>query len=335
MSTQNTYALSIGISNYRHMRRLSCAAHDAQDLAEVVSHSASPAQVRLLLDGEATKPAILSGLAWLADSARTEDTVVVFFSGHGGRTGRHEDEAACFCPVEALSHELVGTSLTGGELTAALRAVRSERLVVLIDACHSGGFGEPRSRSTGLTAGLTAKDVSSLLQGRGRVVMAASRPDELAWELEGMRNGLFTHYLLRGLRGEVAREDGTVWVSELFGYISRSVRQHGLQHPYQKAVGEDFVVVVKPGAASPEALASRPALQEADQRSLRRMMREAYNRPELSLLCRDLGLSIEDLPGTTLETQLMELIDHCHRHGLWDRLLDMMRADRPQLTAVA
>lgn len=334
MSAKHTYALSIGINRYRHLRRLSCAAHDAQDLAEVVSHSAGPAQVRLLLDGEATKPAILSGLTWLADSTGPEDTAIVFFSGHGGRAGGHEDAAACFCPAEALSHGLVGMCLTGGELTAALRAVRSERLVVLIDACYSGGFGEPRSRSTGLTTGLTAKDVSSLIEGRGRVVMAASRPDELAWELEGMRNGLFTHYLLRGLQGEVAQADGTVWVSELFGYVSRSVRQHGLQHPYQKAVGEDFVVVVRPGATIPEVPTSRPALQEVDQRSLRRMMREAYNRPELSLLCRDLGLSIEDLPGTTLETQLMELIDHCHRHGLRERLLGMMRADRPQLLAV-
>lgn len=333
MSTKNTYALSIGISNYRHLRRLSCPARDAQDLAEVVSRAAGPAQVRLLLDGEATKPAILRDLAWLADSAGPEDTVVVFFSGHGGRAGTHEEEAACFCPAEASSNALVETSITGCDLTAALRAVHSERLIVLIDSCHSGGFGEPRSGSTGLTAELTAKDVSSLLQGRGRVIMAASRPDEAAWELEGMRNGLFTHYLLRGLRGEVAREDGTIWVSELFGYVSRSVRQHGLQHPYQKAVGEDFVVAVWAGAANPEAPASRPALQEIDQRSLRRMMREAYNRPELSLLCRDLGLSIEDLPGATLETQLMELIDHCHRHSLQKRLLDMVRADRPQLTA--
>lgn len=331
MSTKQIYALSIGISRYKHLRPLSCAAYDAQDLAEVLSDVVSPAQVKLLLDEDATKQAILRDLTWLANNTGPNDTAIVFFSGHGGRGNAQPDTQACFCPVEASLHAFEQTSLTGSELTAALRTVKSERLVVLLDACYSGGIGEPRSRHAGITNGLTGRDVSALLEGRGRVVMAASRPDELAWELCGMRNGLFTHYLLRGLRGEIARADGTVWVSELFSYVSRNVRRHGCQHPYQKAIGEDFVVMAQLCPTDHTVRAPHPTSQEVDRRSLRQEMRKAYNRADLSLLCRDIGLSLEDLPGTTLETQLMELIDHCHRHGQYDKLLKQMRMDRPHL----
>lgn len=329
MNTKQTYVLSIGISRYQYLRPLSCAANDAQDLSELLSHSADPIDVKLLLDDDATKPAVLREFAWLANSAGSEDTAIVFFSGHGGRTALEENNEACFCTVETSSSAIRQTSLTSDELTAALRAVKAKRLVVLIDACYSGGLGEPRSRSASLTMALTAKDVNSLLEGEGRVIIAASRPDELAWEVTQMRNGVFTHYLLGGLRGEVAHADGTIWVSELFGYISRNVRLHGKQHPYQKAVGEDFVVVVQRGTENVEALTSH---LELDQRSLRRMMHRAYSRSELSLLCKDLGFTLDDLEGTTLETQLMELIDHCDRHGLNEQLLALIRADRPQLT---
>lgn len=328
MSIKQIYAVSIGISRYRKLRPLACAAHDAHDLVEVLQSGASPAQIRLLLNEEATKQNILGELKWLAQNAPANSTAVVFFSGHGGRPDNATRAQACFCPFDASLRGMERTCITSAELTAALRTIRSERLVVLLDTCYSGGLGEPRKHGGVVHTGLTSRDVDALIEGQGRVIMAASRPDESAWELSGMRNGLFTNYLLRGLRGESARPDGTVWASEVFGYISRQVRHHGCQHPYQKAIGEDFVVIVQPQAASqPQSL----ALTQLDQRSLRQVMRKAYNRAELSLLCRDLGLSLEDLPGTTLETQLMELIDHCQRHGLYDQLLEQMQMDRRQL----
>jgi hypothetical protein len=182
-----------------------------------------------------------------------------------------------------------------------------------------------------LDAGLSARALGHLIEGSGRVIIAASRPDESAWELPGMRNGLFTNYLLGALRGEVARTDGSIWVSKVFSYVSRCVRRHGHQRPFQKAIGEDFVVLVQSKGKEQAKIKTCPALREIDRRSLRRVMHSAYNRAELSLLCRDLSLTLEDLPGTTLETQLMELIDHCHRHGLYDRLLERVQSDRPQL----
>jgi metacaspase-1 len=332
MSTTQVYALTVGISQYKNLRALRCATNDANDLAAVFRAGAIPCQIRQLLDEAATKDSILKELAWAADSAGSDDTAIVFFSGHGGRSSE-TDSRAYFCPVETSSFRLDETCLNSSELTNALRAIRSKRLVVLLDTCFSGGLGEPRSAGTGIRVGLTAHDVGTLVEGQGRIILAASRPDEPAWELGGMRNGLFTNYVLRALRGEAARADGSVWASDLFSYVSRSVRHHRSQNPYQKAIGEDFVVMVQENESN--RLMGTPTVGplELDQRPLRAAMRHAYNREELSLVCRDLGLSLaDDVPGGTLETQLMYLIDHCHRHGMYDELLKRLRLDRPALS---
>jgi hypothetical protein len=69
MQTKQTYAVSIGVNKYQSLRPLSCSDADARDVAEVLRDSATSAHVRLLVDAEATKKAILGGLGWVAESA--------------------------------------------------------------------------------------------------------------------------------------------------------------------------------------------------------------------------------------------------------------------------
>jgi hypothetical protein len=333
METRQIYSVIVGIDRYKGLSTLTCATNDATDVAEVLRVGTDSSQIKLLTNAVATKRAILQRLTWLSRKAGPRDTAIVYFSGHGGRRSSPLDDQAYFCPSDASAEDLEGTCIVSGEFTAALRAIKSERLVVLLDTCYAGGLGEARSKEAGLDAGLNGKDVNGLIEGRGRVIMAASGPYERAWELREERNGRFTTYLLQALRGEVARPDGTIWMSDVFSYVSRFLRDKD-QHPYQKAIGEDFVLTVQPRAIRSKV---RPASEgaeppEIDQRLLRRAMRSAYNRAEVEILCQDLGMSIEDLSDhRPIEAQIMELIDHCHRHRLYNKLLERVRADRPHL----
>jgi len=322
-------AICVGIGRYHHLTSLTCATRDAEDVAAVLKSGLTTSDIRVLLDTAATKEAILKQMAWLANTSGVETTSVVFFSGHGGRS-KVGDTQAYFCPVEASPLDMADSCLSSEEFATALAKIKSERLLVLLDTCYSGGIGDIRQQTTLLLDRLTSRDVSTLVNGQGRTILAASRPDEPAWELNGMRNGLFSTYLLRGLHGEVARDDGTIWASDIFSYVSRCVSKHQRQHVYQKSVGEDFVIMVQRRAETSLLIGQTPQLSEMNQRSLRLAMRRSYNRAEVSLLCSDLGLSMEDLPGTTLETQIMELIDYCHRHGTYGQLLHRLRKDRPQ-----
>ncbi|MEI7849537.1 MAG: hypothetical protein WCK35_27310 [Chloroflexota bacterium] len=88
---------------------------------------------------------------------------------------------------------------------------------------------------------------TSLLTGQGRVVMAACQPNEVSWELAGMRNGLFSHYLLAGLRGQAADADGFVRVFNLFDYLSKIIPTHMDQHPlFKSEVDQNWAVLCRP-----------------------------------------------------------------------------------------
>jgi hypothetical protein len=325
---KRVFALSVGIGAYVELQNLRCPPNDAKDIVAVLQSGSEQTHVKLITDKEATKSSIIAELKWLSSNAGPDDTAILYFSGHGGRQSVSANDQAFLCPVNASPLERDVTCISSQELNHWLSAIKSERLIVLLDTCYSGGMREARHRHAFVSAGLGKEDVNSMLDGSGRVILAASRPDQPAWELHGMRNGLFTHYVLRALRGEVARTDGSIWVSDVFSFVSRGVRQHGCQSPFQRSVGEDFMVLQQKHR---KPLLMRP---EMDQRQLRRAMHRGYNREELSVLCRDLGFTIDDLPGRTLETQIMDLIDHCQRHELYERLLVQVKDDRPNLAIV-
>ncbi|HXQ36698.1 MAG TPA: caspase family protein, partial [Anaerolineales bacterium] len=319
------FALSVGIGTYAQLHNLKCPPHDAKDFVAVLQSGSEQTHIKLITDKQATKASIINELQWLSNNAGPDDTAMFFFSGHGGRQTVSTDDRALLCPVNASLLDPEETCISSQELSHMLNTIEAERLIVLLDTCYSGGMREARYRHGDVSAGLDKDDVISMLDGSGRVILAASRPDQQAWELHGMRNGLFTNYLLRALRGEAARIDGSIWVSDVFGFVSRGVRQHGCQSPFQRSVGEDFMML-KQKHRKP--LLARP---EMDQRPLRQSMLRVYNREELSILCRDLGFTIDDLPGRTLETQIMDLIDHCQRHELYECLLARVKEDRPNL----
>jgi hypothetical protein len=83
------YALVIGISKYANPAlNLSFAAADAQSLSKVLTDpevgAYKPENVRLLVDEQATRKNIVSALnTWLKNRVTADDSVVIFYSGHG------------------------------------------------------------------------------------------------------------------------------------------------------------------------------------------------------------------------------------------------------------
>jgi len=351
-SQENTdafYALLVGITAYHNLRPLSKTTRDARDLRDLLAQNGYPASnLGLLLDDQATKGAISDGLDWLARHAGPDDTVIVFFSGHGAQRIGGFEPGEYLCPVEADWYNLRGSAISNEELTTALRAIRAGRVVVFLDACHSGGVGQPKDAALTIKAGLSEATYDRLAEGRGRAVIASCRPDEVSWELPDMRNGLFTHHLLEGLRGAAAEPDGSVGILDLFKYLSQHVPQHKPQHPLFKGEIElNFAITggAKPPVApiQPEQAPAAPAaplkpLEEemdpntVDPTKLRLAMHSAYDRPAFEMLCKDLvGLDYHDLRGETLELKMMYLIDWHQRRREYAKLVRRVLEDHPYL----
>jgi Caspase domain/TIR domain len=254
---ESAHALVVGIADYQFIRRLP-QVNDARDIIAVLQDPARcgyrPENVHVLLDADATGPAIRDGLKTLELKASNDATVFIYFSGHGGRITSGPRAGDFLLPVDTVfpsEEDMARTAIAGVEFTEALNKVKARKMVVVFDCCHSGGIGEPRDAIAGpaLQPGLSEAYYEQLKGGRGRVILASSRSDEFSYVMAGAQYGLFTEHLLGGLRGGVASDDGVVRIFDLFEYLQpRVTKAQPKQHPIFKGeLEENFPVALYRG----------------------------------------------------------------------------------------
>lgn len=243
---EDAHALVIGVSRYRHMPAL----RPTEDVAGVVAALTDPElcgypveNVRVLLEERATRAAILDELAALARRTSARSTVLVYFTGHGGRVAADAEsgqrEAFYLLPVECQSRPrslLATTAISGEEWTAACNAIPAARLTIVLDCCRAAALAEAE-----LPAGkIVDADLAPMAPGRGRAVMAAASREGSAYLPPGRAHSLFTDHLLRGLRGEAPTAGGVLRVCDLFHYVqAKVVADEPQQRPIFKASLEE------------------------------------------------------------------------------------------------
>lgn len=241
----DAHALLIQISAYPTMRLPEV--DDARDLAAVLSDPAlggyPKGQVKTLRDGEATKAAILAAVTSLVEAATPGSTVLLYFSGHGGRSGG----TSYLFPIDVDTAAIPDSAISAEALVALLAPLRDKRVhdvLLVFDACHAGGM---RARNLGSEwePGLGA-DAQRALAGNW-VLLAATGAEDLAVS-DGVRHGVFTRHFLDGLRGEAANAEGEVKLFALFEHVRTQVAIETRQHPVLICeVLHDFVVSRAPG----------------------------------------------------------------------------------------
>ncbi|MEM7355534.1 MAG: caspase family protein, partial [Acidobacteriota bacterium] len=148
-------ALVIGIDEYPRFGResqLAGAINDARAMAEALVEACgfSPDGVDRLLGPQATRRAILDALERLSQRVRSEDQVVVFFSGHGSQmTDREGDEGdgldETLVPVDSGRTKAENRDISDDEINhwaAGVLAVTSH-LTLIFDCCHSATLHRP------------------------------------------------------------------------------------------------------------------------------------------------------------------------------------------------
>jgi len=210
---------------------------DAAGLAQLLKDEARCAypseQVTLLTGEQATRGAVLSALDALARISDPQATVVVYFSGHGYRVTASLGEFYYLMPFGYDTDRLFDTAIRGDEFTARLRQIPAQKLLVLLDCCHAGGLAKPDPSGLKLAKSPIPPEAAGLLaEGRGRVLIASSQPDELSFA--GRPYSAFTLALIEALCGVGASiQDGSVRVSDLAMHAREVVpgRTAGRQHP--------------------------------------------------------------------------------------------------------
>jgi hypothetical protein len=132
-------ALIIGISRYADpaVTPLRGVEHDMASARTIARAMGVPETgMRVVRNAEATKAGLLAILRDFGERTREGTRALVYFSGHGTR---YFDPEAGGCVEGLLTYD--GQVITNAELAQATQAVgqRADKLVVMLDACHSQG----------------------------------------------------------------------------------------------------------------------------------------------------------------------------------------------------
>ena len=261
-------ALLVGIDDYRQVSRLEGPVNDARAMASFAADGMGFARrdIKLLLNGEATRDGILTAIEdWLVEGTKPGDEVFLFFSGHGfqqpDKDGDEEDGMdETLVPVGAfVTAGTVKGMITDDEIAALMDRLSGRRVLVVIDACHSGtvtrSIGDwrqvktPRlpdgspirvARTRGVAVGDPLPQAMSFNDPGARenldlTVWAAVRPEEKALvdaEAGEEPGSVFTRRLLWGARDGKADwdRDGVVTAAELHEYVLEESQSYCERH---------------------------------------------------------------------------------------------------------
>jgi tetratricopeptide (TPR) repeat protein len=199
---KDKWALVIGISKFQDATiNLKYSAKDATDFYNYLIKEAhfQPDHIRLLLDEKATRTNIMSALGdtWLPRVAGPDDLVVFYFSGHGSPSSADQGGTNYLVAYDTDKNQLFATGLKMQDFTDLIKQrVHTDRVVICMDACHSGAT-EVGSKGIFRAKNFSVDDV---VQGTGKYVVCSSQPSQVSWESTEYPNGVFTHYLIEGLR---------------------------------------------------------------------------------------------------------------------------------------
>jgi len=219
--------------------------------------------VLLLSDNTPEKPTLQNIRRALGDflyrRPGREDMVLIYFAGHGAPevdgSGTEGDGLSKYLiPRNADPDSLYTTAFPMDEILRIFARIPAERVVVLLDTCYSGAAGgRTFARQQIRAGGLSDQFLERLTRSKGRVIMSASSPNEVALEISDLGHGLFTYYVLEGLRGKADRDkDGIVTISELYEYVEAAVERRareagGRQRPILKGEVEGALPLVRIG----------------------------------------------------------------------------------------
>ncbi|MGH7181055.1 MAG: caspase family protein [Nitrospiraceae bacterium] len=226
LARKNAHAVVVGLERYRNeLPQASYAERDARVVAQYLSGTMGYEEVNiaLLLNDRATKGDMEKYFeTWLPNRVESEDTVFVYFSGHGAPNAKTGE--TYLVPYDGDPVFLNNTGYPLSRLYQSLADLPAKEVVVVLDSCFSGAGGRSVI-AKGMRPIIT--EIKSPLLGKGKtIVLAASSGQQVSSTYEQKAHGLMTYFFLKGLQGEAdTNKDGKIDIAELFEYLRPQVER--------------------------------------------------------------------------------------------------------------
>lgn len=220
----NFYAVMVGINDYKDgSLHLNFPSKDAIALGKSVQQSAknllgndhvflynintdySNSSVKVSSTPE--KEGIRKVLQEIGKRSKPEDILFIFFAGHGVMQGA-TDKKFTFLTAEASSENLVGVStddLKNWLSPEGPNKMLANKCILIFDACNSGQATKEIGtllRNVDIDETNRIRQVEDLKDKSGMFILAASAPNQNAYELPQYQQGLLTYCLLSTLKNQ-------------------------------------------------------------------------------------------------------------------------------------
>ncbi len=233
IKSPQTFALLVGISKYKYIRPLQYADKDAELVKEFLKSPAggrlSDDNIFMLLNENADNANFWSkGFQWLkAKKLQKGDRLFIYMAGHGDAI----DEDQFFflgydCnPGGDKNNYLVGGAIQLFNLKKKIanETAKGVEVFFIMDACRSNELPGGTTGQNFLNSAISEKKA-------GEIIMLATGAGQESLEDASIGNGhgLFTYYLIDGLRGladSINIKDYKVTLNEIKSYVDQNVSE--------------------------------------------------------------------------------------------------------------
>ncbi len=233
------WSLLVGVNSYQddNLPCLRYPAFDCQGLAEALLEATQgfPRKEVIVHHDQAdltpTLESVEASLKQIVAAAKPEDTVLLYFSGHGVLD--YNTKEVVLCLADTNKDDLSRTGLKLPEILQLLSNLGIHRQMLWLDACHSGDITLRGAKGEAGNSSLInpADRLEEVLrqraaQSKGFYALLSCDQKQRSWEFPELKHGLFTYYLMRGLRGEAADSQGVIEADGLYKYVYHQTLQY-------------------------------------------------------------------------------------------------------------
>jgi hypothetical protein len=184
--------------------------------------------------------------------ARSTDTLVFYFSGHGLSDGYGNHFLATSNTDPNIPEE---EALNFRDLEDLTRKSNAKRIVLMLDCCFAGS-ANVKSVGEDIANNARVAIDGTFEEGEGKCILASSLRDQASYKMKNQPFSVFTYYLTEGLKGaggKSVNQNGIVTPYTLGEYVYKSMKSGDLsnrQKPILKtATTGDIVLAIIPELA--------------------------------------------------------------------------------------
>ncbi len=270
--TPKVLGLFIGIQEYRDpfWHDLKYPEKDVRDMVEFFTNNATlelDYKMVLTKPEETTRNYIFNHKLdeFKMKNSSDKDVVIVYISSHGtltkelvtviqeGKKTKEPRKVPYILTSDALEGKIADSALALYKVIDWFEKLRSQRKVLILDMCHSGRFGKSQLSPDQADLIESAKGINytPMEDSWASIILAACPIGGVSFEDNALKNSVYTHFLIEGMRLGDLNKDGAVSISEAHNYAIDETHQYTWEFKqykqvpttYSRILGKDPIIV--------------------------------------------------------------------------------------------